>query len=126
MGGTWRPFTTRYRKYFPHFLSSIGVVYLSPDYLPKKAAVESARRIKRAGGTSREMGGRCAMMPLALLLLPHAALASCDSVGKFVPLDFNTSLVRSNLGGVGGRCSSVALCGEPRGKRRTRQRGRRV
>ena len=35
------------------------------------------------------------MMPLALLLLPHAALATCDSVGKFVPLDFNTSLVRS-------------------------------
>ena len=83
---------------------------LSPDYLEpsqKGSSVESARRIKRAGGTSREMGGRCAMMPLALLLLPHAALASCDSVGKFVPLDFNTSLVRSNLGGVGGRCSSV-------------------
>ena len=48
---------------------------------------------------------------IVLLALPRATRADCG-VGDFALINFNTSLVRSNLGGAGGRCSTPGLCEE--------------
>ena len=52
------------------------------------------------------------MCAAALLLLPAAALAACDTRGG-AQIDFSGArLVRSNLGGLGGRCAEPDECAE--------------
>lgn len=48
-----------------------------------------------------------------VLLTLQGIQATCVPRGSFTPLDFPSStLVRSNLGGQGGKCTSTAICDE--------------
>ena len=49
---------------------------------------------------------------LVLGALPSLTHAECNNPGDYIMLDFNTSLVRSNLGGQGGRCTELGACDE--------------
>ena len=52
------------------------------------------------------------LLMLVLGALPSLTHAECNNPGDYIMLDFNTSLVRSNLGGQGGRCTELGACDE--------------
>ena len=47
------------------------------------------------------------LLMLVLGALPSLTDAECNNPGDYIMLDFNTSLVRSNLGGQGGRANGT-------------------
>ena len=67
------------------------------------AALPNAPNTRRLQEVGDSLGG----------LEPYDVSQGCTPEDSFVHIDFNNAeLVRSNLGGQGGRCSSTAVCTE--------------